>query len=256
MQTPVFAEIFACQECGKAVTSHRRWCSGVCKLRAWLRAHPDRKYTKARVCPTCQHTFTSTGNLYCSDTCKAQAKKPKQVVTRPCVVCAKAFTVRFKTSKQQTCSPSCRATLLSSVLRGKKYRPYPPRAVHPRVCARCRKSFLAYRELTLCSSCVRAVSPNRDHGKPERRAKKAGVPYIYGIKPEQVFARDRWCCQLCGCKTPQRLRGKNQLRSPEVDHIVPISQGGGHTWDNVQCACRKCNQLKRANIRGQLRLAI
>jgi len=254
MKSPIFSQLFSCQECGQAVTSRRRWCGSACKLRAWLRAHPDRKYTKARVCPTCQHTFTSTGNLYCSDTCKAQAKKPKQVATRICVECLQVFTVPFKTSQHKTCSPTCRATRMSKLLHGKTYR----LARVGLTCAECGNEFTTSRKTKqICNTCIlRKARRKNGHGKPEKRAKRKGVPYVYGIKPEVVFARDGWRCQLCGCKTPQRLRGKNQLRSPEVDHIVPLSQGGGHTWDNVQCACRKCNIDKCARIRGQFRLAI
>ena len=116
MKTPIFPQIFNCRECGKPVESRRCWCSGACKLRAWIRAHPDRKYTTERACPTCQQTFTSTGTRFCSDTCKAQAKKPKQIVTRVCVECAKTFTVPCTTSPHKTCSPTCRAVRMSSLL--------------------------------------------------------------------------------------------------------------------------------------------
>ena len=229
----LFSELVQCEVCGKAVTSRRRWCSGTCKLRAWLRAHPDRKYTKPRVC-------------------KVKVKKPKPIVTRTCVECAAVFTVPFTTSKHKTCSPACRAARMSKALRGKKYQA----ARVGLTCAECGKDFATSRTTKLlCNACKRRAA-SRVNGKPVKRAKRHGVSYVYGIKPEVVFARDGWRCQLCGCKTPQRLRGKNQLRSPEVDHIVPISQGGGHTWDNVQCACRKCNIDKRAVIRGQFRLAI
>jgi hypothetical protein len=174
------------------------------------------------------------------------------VIARVCVVCAKDFTVHWPTNPpRQTCSPKCRAVLMSTLLRGRKYG---PQSVRQRICQRCAKPFEANRAV-LCRRCS-TRGTQRTHGKPERRAKRAGVPYVYGIKPAQVFERDQWRCQLCGCKTPQRLRGQNQPRSPEVDHITPISQGGGHTWDNVQCACRACNIAKRAHIRGQFRLAI
>lgn len=29
-----------------------------------------------------------------------------------------------------------------------------------------------------------------------------------------------------------------------IDHIVPISKGGTYDYDNLQCCCFKCNQLK------------
>jgi len=249
MTAPLFSQLFSCEECGVAVESRRRWCSSKCKLRAWTRLHPDRKYTRSCICATCQQGFEGIkGTRYCSPTCKAKAKKPKQVVTRVCVECSHAFTVHIKTSQQKTCSPKCRAARLSKVLRGKKYRATKTGLA----CAECGKEFATSRKAKrICNRCA-----HKNTGHHERRAHHKGAPYIYGIKPERVFERDHWRCQLCGCKTPRRLRGKNQPTSPEIDHIIPISQGGGHTWDNVQCACRKCNMKKGAVIRGQLRLAI
>lgn len=173
-----------------------------------------------------------------------------EILTRTCVECAKVFPLSLR-SKRRTCSMRCQAARVSKLLHGKKKQA----ARTGLVCAECGTGFATSRKTKLiCNRCVQRKYHN--HGKPEKRAKRKGVPYVYGIKPERVFDRDRWHCQLCGCKTPQRLRGKNQPRSPEVDHIIPISQGGGHTWDNVQCACRKCNIDKRAQVRGQFRLAI
>ena len=31
---------------------------------------------------------------------------------------------------------------------------------------------------------------------------------------------------------------------PSIDHIIPVSRGGTHTWDNVQLAHRYCNSIK------------
>lgn len=96
----------------------------------------------------------------------------------------------------------------------------------------------------------------RGQNHPESRARRFGVPCVYGIKPDAVLRRDRYRCQLCGRATPKRLRGTSHDAAPEVDHIIPLSRGGGHTWDNVQCACRRCNSLKADSELGQLRLAI
>lgn len=51
-----------------------------------------------------------------------------------------------------------------------------------------------------------------------------------------IYARDRNHCQYCGKKHP----------SPELslDHIIPRSMGGKTTWDNIVCACTKCNVKK------------
>lgn len=48
-----------------------------------------------------------------------------------------------------------------------------------------------------------------------------------------VFLRDGGRCQYCG------------RRAESIDHVVPRSRGGTHTWDNVVAACRRCNSAKR-----------
>ncbi|HEX4867805.1 MAG TPA: HNH endonuclease [Acidimicrobiales bacterium] len=47
-----------------------------------------------------------------------------------------------------------------------------------------------------------------------------------------VFARDSHRCQYCGGA------------AESIDHVVPRSKGGEHTWENVVAACRSCNVRK------------
>lgn len=35
---------------------------------------------------------------------------------------------------------------------------------------------------------------------------------------------------------------------PSIDHIIPLSLGGTHTWDNVQLAHKRCNSAKRNSL--------
>jgi 5-methylcytosine-specific restriction endonuclease McrA len=51
-----------------------------------------------------------------------------------------------------------------------------------------------------------------------------------------IFARDRETCQYCGIQP-----GRSQLT---MDHVLPRSQGGATTWENVVTACRECNHRK------------
>ena len=48
-----------------------------------------------------------------------------------------------------------------------------------------------------------------------------------------VFLRDRFTCQYCGCK--------HELT---FDHLVPRSKGGMTKWENVITACSPCNLAK------------
>ncbi len=51
-----------------------------------------------------------------------------------------------------------------------------------------------------------------------------------------VFARDGYTCQYCGSQP-----GKSLLT---IDHVVPRSQGGEKSWENLVTACAPCNRRK------------
>ncbi len=51
-----------------------------------------------------------------------------------------------------------------------------------------------------------------------------------------IFARDKNHCQFCGKRYP--------TTELSLDHIVPRSMGGKSVWENVVCACTKCNVKK------------
>jgi 5-methylcytosine-specific restriction endonuclease McrA len=58
-----------------------------------------------------------------------------------------------------------------------------------------------------------------------------------------IFSRDRFTCQYCG-RNPQR----SELN---LDHVVPRSQGGRTTWENVVCCCVSCNRRKGGRTPAQ-----
>lgn len=51
-----------------------------------------------------------------------------------------------------------------------------------------------------------------------------------------IYVRDKGICGICGKFVPPDIF--------TIDHIVPISKGGTYEYSNLQCCCRKCNQLK------------
>ena len=56
------------------------------------------------------------------------------------------------------------------------------------------------------------------------------------LNRRNLFARDGSRCQYCG---------KTFITSElSIDHVVPSCRGGQTTWDNVVCACVKCNVRK------------
>lgn len=63
-----------------------------------------------------------------------------------------------------------------------------------------------------------------------------------------LFARDSHRCQYCGCNAP--------LPQLSVDHVVPRSQGGRTTWENVVCCCLTCNTRKGGRTPQQARMQL
>ncbi|MCY2941024.1 MAG: HNH endonuclease [Planctomycetota bacterium] len=53
---------------------------------------------------------------------------------------------------------------------------------------------------------------------------------------KNIFARDNNMCQYCGKKFP--------MPELSLDHILPRSQGGINSWENIVCACVSCNVRK------------
>jgi len=54
----------------------------------------------------------------------------------------------------------------------------------------------------------------------------------------EVFKRDGFACQYCGAHPPQVIL--------EVDHIIPVAEGGDNDMDNLVAACFTCNRGKGA----------
>lgn len=53
------------------------------------------------------------------------------------------------------------------------------------------------------------------------------------VNRKEILRRDKNCCQYCGNR--KRLT---------LDHVIPRSRGGKHSWNNVVTACEPCNSTK------------
>ena len=78
-----------------------------------------------------------------------------------------------------------------------------------------------------------------------RRARKYKVAYER-IDALVVANRDNWICQICFEPIDSSLTYPNQLYR-SVDHIIPLSKGGTHVYENVQIAHLRCNTIKATN---------
>jgi len=63
-----------------------------------------------------------------------------------------------------------------------------------------------------------------------------------------IYARDHDTCQYCARTLP-----RSELN---LDHVLPRSQGGKTTWENVVCSCVPCNLRKGGRTPEQAGMAL
>lgn len=70
-----------------------------------------------------------------------------------------------------------------------------------------------------------------------RLARYVAIPYRRSapLTREGVFRRDHSRCAYCG------------KHATTLDHVIPRSRGGEHSWENLVACCRRCNHMK-ANL--------
>lgn len=130
-------------------------------------------------------------------------------------------------------------------------------------CEKCFKNLSKYAISSLCKACrnkekyknnpeyrEKIISRNSLNSKKEsykenkriavirRRVKEKEAPNTL-TKNEwvEILEKYNYKCAYCG--------EKNKL---EVDHIIPVSKGGGTTKENVVPACRSCNSRKGNSV--------
>lgn len=82
--------------------------------------------------------------------------------------------------------------------------------------------------------------------KHERRARIYNNGYE-AIDTEYFWKIQMAYCQLCFSKIDRNLHHVDMM-SWTLDHIIPLSKGGGHLYSNIQLAHRVCNQKKGNKI--------
>jgi len=76
------------------------------------------------------------------------------------------------------------------------------------------------------------------------------------VHPGRVYASDKGCCHICSEPIPQL--GTVPSTDPqafEVDHVIPLSEGGEHSYRNVRASHKECNVSRNKGRSKQSRVS-
>lgn len=114
---------------------------------------------------------------------------------------------------------------------------------------------LTYNPVFCSYECGRKVYVRIDHAKRRTRIKNAVVDT--DISLEKLEKQEGCICYICGLKTN---RNDFEIKNgaficgnlyPSIDHVVPLTKGGAHSWANIRLAHRVCNSRKGDRIYGR-----
>jgi 5-methylcytosine-specific restriction endonuclease McrA len=61
-----------------------------------------------------------------------------------------------------------------------------------------------------------------------------------------IYERDHYTCYICG-----KEFSESKLT---LDHVIPISKGGGNSWENLSTCCQQCNWNKGDNLLSEAKI--
>ena len=234
--------------------SHREYIK--IKQREWNKKNPDygtnrwrkirgsKEYT--RECPICGETFTTwyPQKQTCSDACSRIQRKIRE----------KRYKRNYHAQwiKQRYGSEEAHQQYLAELeqkkqeqkdrIRKKREATRKERIIHGE-CVVCGTAFETFnpRQKTCCKECGRKLQYARnDHRIPKNQIIDKDITL------EALYRRDSGVCYLCGepCDWNDKSHNVTGMNYPSIDHIVPVSRGGFHAWNNVRLAHFGCNLRK------------
>jgi 5-methylcytosine-specific restriction endonuclease McrA len=223
-----------------------KYCSPVCRQAATrIGAWHHRQTLFCRVClsefrTSRKHVKEGACSVSCGQILRLL--KMDRVYTRTCRTCARAFTSNEHTQKY--CSISCRVS--------ERNKPK-PKEPEPFACLQCGSITMRTNKRKRYCSDQCMWRSNAHHKKFIRRLREEIHEESERIDRSEVLRRDKYICALCHCRIPKAAKYPARLAGT-IDHILPLSKGGLHTWDNVQAAHAGCNSKKHTRVFGQLRI--
>ncbi|AID58955.1 hypothetical protein PBI_GAIA_136 [Mycobacterium phage Gaia] len=225
----------SCVRCGTGI-SHLvgpvQYCSDDCRAAGRLATEESEG---TRPCESCRRPMVVSYALqkYCSTACNAYAQRhpgEQRMVNRGCVICAEPLSDKKVSAKY--CSEKCHTR---AAYDKKRHRP-------------------AELNCELCDAPFRTKMARQRFCNPKcagawhkQSRRYAGGPFVEHVSISVLADRDGYVCQLCGNPVDMSLRFPDS-GSASMDHIMPVSLGGEHSYANTQLAHLFCNIRKGNRI--------
>ena len=204
---------------------------------------PSKKEGKiCKVCVGCQRQFYifpsqgKRGRKYCSRKCMLS------MAPRSCEACGLAF-MAAKKSRKRICGSKCPAFSVTYDCIVCDREVTRPKAFGYGL-------YCSYQCRLIDLGEVAQVIPD-GLPKPINTKREA---YTRGgdlIDKFDVFEFYEWICIVCDQKIDSELRWPDQM-SATLEHVIPLSRGGTHTWDNVAPAHLLCNDTKQDEVDDEI----
>jgi hypothetical protein len=251
-----------CSECGKELSreqtlSGNKYCSLICTASAW---RVDRKC----ICKQCGKEYTpktKDRTTFCSrECCFANKAESSQYAHN-----REAYLIRrrevegekrrrrseeLRPLREAKANESKAKQELAKQRREEKQKLKERQRI--RNCIICGMRYIAKNYNQLC--CSRECSKKHTNHITEvnRRHKiRENGKIDYNISLNGLIKRDKNVCHICGgrCNIHDAVtdeRGNFIVGEdyPTIDHVMPVSKGGTHTWNNIKLAHKRCNESK------------
>lgn len=243
---PFKNKVIICKTCGNehvAKLSTAKYCSNTCRA-----AYNKIKNKRTQKCQYCNANFKRyEKGTFCTFECSTNQKKKEKSLRglmstlenlSDCRHCGKRF---FKTTHDKRfCTKRCSQKNL--YLRNKE------KNKRIRKCEECYEEFMTTDSRMRC--CSKSCSNKRNWRNAyltRRKRVQLNGDVDSDISVEGIMKRDGTDCYLCGEEVDNEVH-YTERTYPTIEHVIPISKGGTHTWGNVKLAHRHCNALKSNKI--------
>lgn len=217
----------------------------------WREARKSQEYT--RKCIVCGQSFTTwiPHKKTCSVECREQARRARRQNRRRTPEEEHLYWVKRKYGSEEAyreylAERERQRQEQKEQTRRRREAEKQARIIHGK-CVVCGNTFETFNPIqkTCCKACGKKLQyARKDHRIPKNQIVDKDITL------EALYRRDSGVCYLCGkpCDWDDKSNNAVGMNYPSIDHIIPVSRGGLHAWDNVRLAHFGCNLRKKNDL--------